>query len=179
MHIPAGGWGVGLGCYKRILSPICRSVSVDAHLSRPPGRVSSPKRGAAYPESMSGPPDSYFALHRIRFSCLHCYRRAEGSPSPFTHTTSIGGLFSVTLSVATGCPTTSFSRGIRDGVRTFLSSIRTSEHPHAEADAQHPAGEALEKQVWSKGVGSMVGCFAREQAGLLLRYPYLHAKILP
>ena len=120
----------------------------------------------------------------LGFSCLHCYRRSgELLPHLFTLTPrqARGGLFSVTLSVATGCPATpSFSRGILpDGVRTFLSSIRTSEHPHAEADAQHPAGEALEKQVWSKGVGSMVGCFAREQAGLLLRYPYLHAKIPP
>lgn len=87
-------------------------------------------------------------------SCLHCYRwSGELLPPLFTLTPrqARGGLFSVTLSVTVGCPNVPpFSRGILPyGVRTFLSSQRTSERPHSEADEDHLAEKGFKDQALS------------------------------
>jgi hypothetical protein len=117
----------------------------------PAGAEFPPEWDATYPGSMDGPPDPLFCLapdwvyHAsvVTFGAVSSY--LPFSPLPLAiRRKAQGGIFSVTLSVATGFPNAPpFSRGILPfGVRTFLSTIRSSERPHPEIDLSRCNGQA-------------------------------------
>ena len=119
---------------SQILSTAGRNLQLDAHLSIPQAE-SPPKRGAAYPGSLDGPPDPLFCLAPdwvypasiVTFGAVSSY--LPFSPLPQA---SPRRLFSVTLSVTLGCPhAPPLSQGFLPyGVRTFLSSPKEQANAH-------------------------------------------------
>ena len=145
---------------SRILSPTPGGVAGHSFIY-PAGAGSPPERSATYPESSSGPPDSLFCLAPdwvypafiVTFEAVSSY--PTFSPLPFANQRfAPGGIFSVTLSVPTGFPAgPPLSRGILPyGVRTFLSSWRSSECPHSEIDPERlPCGSRQRKREFPLG----------------------------